>query len=428
VNTPLSAYAQPHAAKPLRVLLFSTLYPSSARPLHGIFVETRLRELLRHGQAQAQLPEQAQGREIQARVVAPVPWYWSKDASHGKYAAMANTPLRETRNGIDVRHPRFFTVPKIGMYTAPLMLALGARQALADIQREGFDFDLIDAHYYYPDGVAAALLARWFGKPLVVTARGSDVNLIPNHTVPRKFIQWAARRAQASIGVSAALVERMRQLQFDVSRLHAMRNGVDATRFSPLPADKMRAELGISGAPVVLTVGNLHEHKGQPLVLAAFAQLVKQQAQTWSKATLWIVGEGPDRALLQRSISDLGLGTQVRLVGSVPNAELARWYSAADLLVLASSREGWPNVLLEAMACGTPVVATAVGGIPEVVANRHVGRLVTQRSADGFAAAMQELLAAQLSRAEVRRYAEGFGWDHTSAQQLALFNNLVAAS
>jgi hypothetical protein len=191
VNTPRSTPASPRAAKPLRVLLFSTLYPSSARPLHGIFVETRLRELLRHGQDQ--------DRPMQARVVAPVPWYWSTDASHGKYAAMVNTPLRETRNGIDVRHPRFFTLPKIGMYTAPLMLALGARQALSDIRREGFDFDLIDAHYYYPDGVAAALLAHWFGKPLVVTARGSDVNLIPNHTVPRKFNGPRAARRPLSV-------------------------------------------------------------------------------------------------------------------------------------------------------------------------------------------------------------------------------------
>ncbi len=419
-----STFTSPtRAAKPLRVLLFSTLYPSSARPLHGIFVETRLRELLRHGQEQHS--------PVQTRVVAPVPWYpkvRSRDGSPGKYAAMANTPLRETRNGIDVRHPRFFTVPKIGMYTAPLMLALGARQALSDIQREGFDFDVIDAHYYYPDGVAAALLATWFGKPLVVTARGSDVNLIPNHTLPRKFIQWAAQRAQASIGVSAALVERMRQLQLDTTRLHVMRNGVDATRFVPLPAEQMRAELGISGAPVVLTVGNLHEHKGQTLVLQAFSKLVKQQPQAWSKATLLIVGEGPDRAPLQQSISDLGLGAQVHLVGTVPNAELARWYSAADVLVLASSREGWPNVLLEAMACGTPVVASAVGGIPEVLASRNVGRLVAQRSAEGFATAIQEVLDAQLNRAEVRRYAEGFGWDRTSAQQLALFNNLVAAA
>jgi len=395
----------------VRILLFSSLYPSSARPLHGIFVETRLRELLRHG-------------GVQARVVAPVPWFWSSDRRHGRRADFARTPPRETHNGIDVRHPRYLTLPKVGMTLAPFLMALGARAALRDVQREGHDFDLIDAHYYYPDGVAAALLAWWFNKPLVVTARGTDVNLIPNHRLPRLLIQWASRRAAASIGVSAALVERMRQLRLDGGRLHVMRNGVDAQRFQPLPMARARAELGLSGAPVILSVGNLQEYKGQRLVVEAFARLLQRHPQ----ALLLLVGDGPDREHLGQMAARLGVAERVRFVGTVPNAELAPWYSAADVLVLGSSREGWPNVLLEAMACGTPVVASAVGGIPEVVASDAVGRLVNPRSAEGFEAAIEDLLQARLDRAEVRRYAEGFGWDRTSEQQLQLFNTLVAAA
>jgi teichuronic acid biosynthesis glycosyltransferase TuaC len=219
----------------VRTLLFSTLYPSSARPLHGVFVETRLRELLQRG-------------GVQTRVVAPVPWFWSTDERHGAYAAMARTPRHEQRHGIEVYHPRFVRLPKIGMSSAPFMLALGARSTLARLQREGFDFDVIDAHYYYPDGVAAALLALWFNKPLVVTARGTDVNLIPEYRVPRLLIQWASRRASASIGVSAALVERLREL--GASRLHVMRNGVDLQRFQPLGRERMRSELKLDGSPL----------------------------------------------------------------------------------------------------------------------------------------------------------------------------------
>ena len=394
--------------RPVRTLLFSTLYPSSARPLHGIFVETRLRELLRQP-------------GVQARVVAPVPWFWSTDARHGKHAVMARTPARETRNGIDVRHPRYLTIPKVGMTAAPLLLALGARSAVAAVQREGFEFDVIDAHYYYPDGVAAALLARWFHKPLVITARGTDVNLIPNYTLPRLWIQWAAQQASASIGVSAALVDRMRNLALAGDRLHVMRNGVDPERFAPQPQQAMRAELGLTGAPVVLTVGNLHQHKGQRLVLEAFAMLRASHPQ----ARLVIVGDGPDRAVLTRRAEALGLTDAVTLAGTVPNTDLARWYSAADVLVLASSREGWPNVLLEGMACGTPVVASAVGGIPEVVQSPEVGRLVAERTGPAFARAMMDLLAAKPDRERVRAYAKGFSWDHTSNDQLALFTALA---
>ena len=396
-------------SRAVRTLLFSTLYPSSARPLHGIFVETRLRELLRHG-------------AVQTRVVAPVPWYWNPRSANRKYAAVAATPRREQLNGIDVRHPRYLTIPKVGMTLAPFLLALGARQALRDVQREGFDFDVIDAHYYYPDGVAAALLARWFGKPLVVTARGTDVNLIPDHRLPRLLIQWAARQAQASVGVSAALVARMRELAIDPARLHLMRNGVDAQRFQPRPAAQVRSELGLTGSPVLLTVGNLHEHKGQRLVLEAFAQLLGSHPQ----ARLVLVGDGPDAPLLRARAAALQVAGQVHFAGQVPQAELARWYSAADVLVLASSREGWPNVLLEAMACGTPVVATAVGGIPEVVQGNQVGRLVAVRDAGALVAAVRDLLAAPPERHQVRAYAERFSWDRTSHDQIQLFESLAA--
>ena len=151
----------------IRLLTFSSLFPSSVRPAHGIFVETRLRELLASGQ-------------VEAKVVAPVPWFFSTDEQRwGERARMARTPARETRNGIDVLHPRYLLLPKIGMTLAPLGMAMGAIPAVQRLIDEGFDFDVIDAHYYYPDGVAAAIIARHFGKPFTVTARGTDLNLIP---------------------------------------------------------------------------------------------------------------------------------------------------------------------------------------------------------------------------------------------------------
>jgi teichuronic acid biosynthesis glycosyltransferase TuaC len=392
----------------MRTLLFSTLYPSSVRPLHGIFVETRLRELLSQ-------------KGVQTQVVAPVPWFWSTDAKHGDYAALARTPRHEVHNGIEVHHPRFARLPKVGMSTAPLSLALGARATLGAIRRGGFDFDVIDAHYFYPDGVAAALLALWFNKPLVVTARGTDVNLIPQYRVPRLLIRWALGRANASIGVSGALVERLRALGGEDSRLHVMRNGVDLNRFHAMPAAAVRAQLGITGSPVILTVGNLHEHKGQRLTVQAFALL----RQHFPGASLWVVGDGPDKSAIAQDAQRLGLADAVHLVGPVPNTELVRWYSAADLSVLASSREGWPNVLLESMACGTPVVASAVGGVAEIVREPAVGTVVPERTAQAFAAAMQGLLERAVARERVRAYAEGFGWDKTSQDQLTLFERLA---
>ena len=394
---------------PIRTLLFSTLYPSSVRPVHGIFVETRLRELLRTG-------------GVQTKVVAPVPWFPSVHPRFGDYARMAATPRRESHNGVDVLYPRYPLIPKFGMTAAPLLLAAASVRPIRRLIDEGFDFDVIDAHYYYPDGVAAALLARHFGKPLTITARGTDLNLIPAHALPRRMMQWAAGHADASIGVCNALVDVLRGWGVPEPKLHVMRNGVDLQRFKPVPPAEARARLGMAAdQPMLLSVGHLIERKGHHLAVAAMPALLKR----FAGAQLLIVGEGEERARLQQQIAALGLERSVRLVGAIANFELATWYSAADALILASSREGWANVLLEAMACGTPVLATRIWGTPEVVANDSVGLLVDTREGEALAAAALQLLNQPRDRAQVRRYAEGFGWEWTSKAQLGLFKRLV---
>ena len=392
--------------RPVRTLLFSTLYPSSVRPGHGIFVETRLRELLGTGQ-------------VHTKVVAPVPWFFSTDPRYGDYARVASTPVRETWHDIDVQHPRYFLPPKVGMSIAPLVLYLGAKAALQRLLDEGFDFDVIDAHYYYPDGVAAALLARHFKKPVVVTARGSDINLIGNFAVPKLWMRWAANRAAASIGVAQALVQAMAMLGMPKDKLRFMPNGVDLQRFCPRPQQEARKELGWPDAPTLISVGNLVENKGHHLVIEALSRL-----PAWR---LVIAGEGPERSALTQLVDRLGLAERVQFLGRVDQQQLATCYGAADILVLASSREGWPNVLLESMACGTPVVASAVGGVPEIVTSPIAGRMLTQRSGPTIATAVNGLFAHPIDRVGVRAHAAQCGWQGTTAAQLDLFNQLVSS-
>lgn len=394
----------------LRVLTFSTLFPSSVRQGHGIFVETRLRELVASGQ-------------VESRVIAPVPWFFSSDPRFGEYARVASTPARETRNGLDVQHPRYFLPPKVGMNIAPFTIALGARSAVQRLLDEGFDFDVIDAHYYYPDGVAAALLARHFQKPFTVTARGTDLNLIPQYSLPRRMMQWAASRAAGSIGVCAALVDVLRGWAIPPDRLHVMRNGVDLIRFRPVLQDAARTELGLTGSPLLVSVGYLIERKGHHIAIDALAQLLP----THPDARLIIIGDGEERAKLQSLCQSLGVQSRVTFTGALPNVELYKWYSAADVMILASSREGWANVLLESLACGTPVVAARIWGTPEVVADDVAGRLVDQRDGTAFAQAICALLANYPDRSRVRAYAEGFSWFDTTAAQLRLFGSIVTS-
>lgn len=393
--------------KKIRLLTFSTLYPSSVRPGHGIFVETRLRELVSSG-------------EVESRVIAPVPWFFSTHPKFGEYARMARSPQRETRHGLDVHYPRYALLPKVGMNIAPMTLALGARRAVQNLLDEGYDFDVIDAHYYYPDGVAAALLARHFKKPFTVTARGSDINLIASYPIPRKWMCWASKRAAASIGVSGALTEAMRKLGMPTPSLHTMPNGVDLNLFRIHPQAGARSELGWPHCPTLLSVGNLVENKGHHIAIESLAQLPDFR--------LVISGEGPERQALEQLGSQLGVSSRLVFLGRVDQARLAICYSAADILVLPSSREGWPNVLLESIACGTPVVATRVGGIPEIVNSPQAGRIISARTASSLVEGVQALWRSLPQKSEVRLIAQANGWQSTTDAQLALFHQITSGT
>jgi glycosyltransferase involved in cell wall biosynthesis len=391
----------------IRLLTFSTLYPNSVTPTHGIFVETRLRHLIRSGQ-------------VDAKVIAPVPWFPTKHRMFKRYARQAQVPQRETLHGIEVWHPRYLLIPKLGMSSAPLTLALAAIPAITRLRRSGFEFDAIDAHYYYPDGVSAAIIARHFRKPLAITARGTDLNLIPKYRIPRKLIQWAARQADYSISVCKALEDELAQLGVEPHRLVVLRNGVDLQRFVPVDRRAARTELGLPDTLTFISIGHLVERKGHDLAIKAVAQLPGSR--------LLIVGDGELRRPLERLAHEIGMAKRVTFTGNVPQERLKYFLSAADALILASNREGWPNVLLESMACGTPVVATRQWGTPEVVAAPEAGVLVSDRTDQALAKGVTTLLAAYPSREATRAYAERFSWDDTTRGQLRIFSSLAHLS
>jgi glycosyltransferase involved in cell wall biosynthesis len=387
------------ASRPaLRLLTFSTLYPNAAQPNHGVFVENRLRHLVASGTAES-------------TVLAPVPWF------PGRGLDLAAVPARETRHGLVLHHPRHAAPPGLGMWTNPFTLYRAARAALRGLLRDGLRVDAIDAHYLYPDGVAAVWLGREFGLPVVITARGSDTSLLPRYQVPRWLIQGAIAGADALIAVSAALREELLALGAPPGKVTVLRNGVDLGLFRP-PADRaaLRAALGVEGK-VLLSVGLLIPRKGHHLTIEALAALPGH--------TLLVLGEGPERAALEALAARCGVADRVRLLGARPHAQLPEFYGAADAMVLASSREGWANVLLESMACGTPVVSSPAWGSREAVAAPAAGLVLDTATPATIAAGVRQLLATPPDRAATRAYAEGFGWDETTAGQLALFRRVI---
>ena len=396
--------AGPRGARPLRILTYSSLYPNAAQANHGVFVENRLRHLLASG-------------AVESRVVAPVPWFPLKAAMFGHYAALAQVPAAERRHGIEVSHPRYPVIPKLGMTLAPWLMYAWTRRHVAEILRSGYDFDLIDAHYFYPDGIAAVMLGRAIGKPVTITARGTDINLIPRYPLARRMILWAGRHAAAMIAVCQALKTEMTSIGLDGARIRVLRNGVALSAFQPSDGAAARSDLGLK-SPVLLSVGALIPRKGHDLVIQALPRI--------PGATLLIAGQGPEEARLRDLAARLELDARARFLGPVPHAELKTIYGAADVLVLASDREGWPNVLLEAMACGTPVAATDIWGNPEVVTEARAGRLIPTRTPEAIAETVRAILADPPARAATRAYAEGFDWQETTDGQIALFNEILS--
>jgi glycosyltransferase involved in cell wall biosynthesis len=388
----------------VRILTFTTLYPSAERPQHGIFVETRLRQLVESGR-------------VEARVVAPAPWFPFASERFGAYAVMARVPRAETRHGLQVEHPRYPLVPKIGMSSAPLALFAACLPRLRRQIAAGDDFDLIDAHYFYPDGVAAVLLGRALDRPVVVTARGSDLNVIARHAVPRRWIRWAAAHAQGLVAVSSGLKDRLVALGVAGERVRVLRNGVDLRQFHPGDRAAARRRQGFT-RPTLIAVGNLVALKRHRLMVEALALV--------PEADLVIVGDGPERDAIKALAAARGIAGRVRLLGRLPQSELPEIYAAADLLLLVSTNEGWPNVLLESMACGTPVVVSNLAGIGDIVAAAAAGRIVAEPTPQRLAEAIRALLAAPPDRALTRAYAEGFDWQDTTEGQLALFEEICA--
>ena len=371
-----------------RILVFSTLYPNAAQPNHGVFVENRLRYTLALG-------------GLDAAVLAPAPYFPFSHSAFGRYAAFASVPKRETRHGLEVWHPRYPVFPGIDGGLTPWLLYRAALPIARQMQAQGGRFDVIDAHYFYPDGVAAVKLARALDIPVVITGRGTDLTLIPQSAGPRGRIQAAAAQASAMITVCEDLMHRLTALGAEPARTLVLRNGVDLELFSPGDREASRAALGLTHF-TLLSVGALIPRKGHDLIIRALVDC--------PDCRLLIAGSGPMRAELERLAASLGVAEWVTFLGDVPHKRLPEFYRAADVMVLASSREGWANVLLESMACGTPVLATDVNGTAEALRSDVAGRLMPERTSKSLVQTLTLLRSDMPRRDATRRYAEQFGW------------------
>ena len=374
-----------------RVLTFTTLFPNPVQPRLGVFVRDRVLDTARH---------------LPTVVVAPVL------ARPGRRTAAV--PPREDHGPLPVLHPRYFTLPGFGRAADGAVLFRQMVPRLRRLQHH-FPFDLIDAHYAFPDGAAAMLLARHFRVPYCVTIRGGDIDVLARHRIRRRVIRRTLSGAATVISVSAHLADgAVRMGLVPAARVRVIPNGVDVHRFRPRSRSEARRQLGLPvEGRLLVCAANLTAEKGQHVLVEAMAQLRRTGSTVPQLALIgsdqW--GRGSYQERLQGRIDALGLRDRVSLLGSRPQQELPLWYSAADLLVLPTFREGCPNVVREALACGTPAVASRVGGVPELLPSPSLGTLVEPGDPAELATAIGRALEREWDRGAIAAWGGARTWE-----------------
>jgi glycosyltransferase involved in cell wall biosynthesis len=363
-----------------------------------------------------------------------------------KWQQYAQLPDEETVAGIKVLHPRRLVIPKVNSWAwMTISVTLSYWRFLSHHLRftdsPFHRFTHIEGHFALPDGFASAFLGRRFGKPSIIHVRGTDIHTIPQQSALLRFLTvWALRHADAIRAVSSDLAERTVKLidagkrrsgetekrrngeAEKVEKVWVVPNGVDLNKFRLMERQEAKRQLGLDDDKrYLLYVGRLVAVKGLDLLLDAFAQLVQNQRDV----ELVLVGDGAERLVLAQRATTLGIRDKVHFVGAQPHERIVLWMNAGDVFCLPSHKEGLPTVLLESLACGTPVVATFVGGIPEVVADGQVGRLVHSRDPREMAVCIEEVLETPWDRQQLRDYvAERFSFEVVTRKLLEVYGSV----
>jgi len=392
----------------IKVLSLATVYPTDLEPALGSFIRTRLQHM-------------AVIAEI--LVVAPMPVF---NYARPRKLRCGRTAVSRRDEAMEVIRPRWIYPPFGGAWNAIFLFF----QLLVPILRlrRRFQFQVIDAHFAHPEGVAAALLAAVFRCPFMVTLRGSE-QLHGRRWLRRRWMGWTLRRASRVIAVSERLRQFAIALGAPASRTVTIPNGIDTCVYHPYDQNPGRAEYAV--APLhrlIVSAGHLIELKGHHRIIRAVRGLLDGGADV-----MLLIAGGRGRAedyapMLRREIAALGLGERVRLVGHLAPASLARLIAAADVFCLASSREGWPNVVHEALACGTPVVAADVGAVPEMIPSEQFGIVVPPGDVTALENGLRQALSRQWDRAAIAAWGRMRSWQQVASEVLREIEQIVAAA
>lgn len=387
------------------------MFPNSRMPVHAQFVKQRLDALSQH---------------VHLTVVSPIPWFPGEQLI-ARYRNRHKIPHSTDQNVYPTSFPKFFSIPAILKPLEGLFMAYSVYAWVRKYHNPDY-FDLLDCHLGFPDGYAGALLSKRWKKPFVVTLRGHDINELYKYPLRIRQVIFALRKCSRFFGVSQALVDAAVKLGAPTEKGFRSANGVDSRRFFPSNRHDTLTLLGLDPQlQYMVSVSHIVKRKGNDILIRALAILRKKG---YSKLRYIVVGaggneEGDFTGFLKKLAAELGVSEYIHWIGAVENTKLHRYYAAADISCLASEKEGWPNVVLESMACGTPVVAHSTWGVPEIITTEDVGFLVDNRTPEAFADAIERGLVKTWDREAIVAYAKDHSWNNTARELFKHFSEII---
>ncbi len=375
----------------MKILVITNLFPNKLEPERATYNRQQIYML---------------SRLCDIKVLAPIAWYPFKSLID-KSIRISDIPYKEIIDGIEVLHPRYFMIPKIGRSLYGILFFISILMPVLKVYRS-FNFSFIFSTWAYPDSFAGILLSKMLKKPIIVKVHGTDINEYTQYWSRKKIIAFTLNNSDRVISVSKALRDRMIEIGVKPEKIKVLYNGIDGELFKPLNKFTIRNELKIDkNRKVILFVGNLKPVKGLAYLLEAFTDIIKKERQD---IEMIIIGEGELRKELEEKIKKYGIQNFVYILGTKPHHEITKWMNACDILCLPSLSEGVPNVILEALACGIPVVASNVGGIPEIINCSDYGILVEPGNSHKLKQALLECLDKIWDRELIHAYSKKFSW------------------
>jgi teichuronic acid biosynthesis glycosyltransferase TuaC len=391
----------------MKVLALSYLFPNPDQADYGIFVYNRLRAVQKY---------------CEVRVIAPQQRYPFRSLLRPGLATTQSNDSKENMGGIETLYPRFSVIPMYLKFIDAFSYYAAVRPLVRQISHDGFVFDVIDTHWTYPDILAAYILSRQYGKPFIVTIRGKEALYLGERWGRKQILDWCLRRADAVVALSTELADLVVDIGVDRHKVIVILNGVDTGCFHPCDKGEACDKLKIDKNKIILlAVGRLTEAKGHQHIIESVFFL-----SNLYDVELHIIGginpESDYSSKLKEQVSELGLCNVFFHIG-IPHDQLLYWYNAADLFCLASHGEGCPNVVLEALACGVPVVVTNVGSVRDIVIE---GNGIIVDSMDDFGKSLLIALTTNWDRRAISERMLNMSWKSCALQVLQIYSEVVA--